>query len=325
MQREALEKSKWKVLEIVQLYYIEKRTPTEIAAIMNVSPSTVSRTLSYAQSQNIVRTVVNESFLNSLELAHRLEKKFRLQKCILASAAFYGDCPSEETLRSDTTLESARYIQSILTSHDVIGVGWGNTVNKIINRLNPCIHNDTQFVLMNGDVAQCLPTLQDGPPLARVRMSIKGTLHTLEGKVFYESEEALNTALKAENVCNCLRLFPKITISICGVGSLLEDNSAELLNKNFFPKPDDLQKLMEKGACTNFLFRFFDANGKEVDTDLKRRTLSISIDQYKKIPRKILVAAGAKKRDAVRSVLNGGYVDILIVDEFLGRELDNVR
>ncbi len=322
MHREAMQKSKWKILEVVELYYIKQRTPKEIAEIMNVSPTTISRILSYAKSENIVRTYIEHPFMRSLQLAQTLKEKYRLEKCIISSAAFFGSNPEEKAINNDVALESARYLQSILTMTDIVGFGWGNTTYQIVYRLNPCVHRATQFVLMNGGgLGQTLPNLRKNLPLERMHMSFKGSLHVMRDKVLYETEEALIQALQKSENKRCFALFPKITVSICGVGSFIEDYSAEFTNKDFFPKADDLQKLIEKGTCANFLFRFFDSNGKEVDTDLKRRTLAISIDQYKQIPHKIIAASGIHKADAVRAVLNSGYADVLIVDEFLGEKL----
>ena len=63
--------------------------------------------------------------------------------------------------------------------------------------------------------------------------------------------------------------------------------------------------------------RFFDHDGQECNTTLKERMISISMEQFKKIDRKISLVSGVSKANAVLSALKGGLVDVLILDSNL--------
>lgn len=57
------------------------------------------------------------------------------------------------------------------------------------------------------------------------------------------------------------------------------------------------------------------------NSSLKNSHLGIDLETYKKIPTKIIVAAGAFKARTIRAFVKGGYVDVLIIDQTLAREL----
>ena len=54
---------------------------------------------------------------------------------------------------------------------------------------------------------------------------------------------------------------------------------------------------------------------------LKERMISISMEQFKKIDRKISLVSGVSKANAVLSALKGGLVDVLILDSNLAEAL----
>jgi DNA-binding transcriptional regulator LsrR (DeoR family) len=57
------------------------------------------------------------------------------------------------------------------------------------------------------------------------------------------------------------------------------------------------------------------------NTTLKERMISISMEQFKKIDRKISLVSGVSKANAVLSALKGGLVDVLILDSNLAEAL----
>ena len=60
---------------------------------------------------------------------------------------------------------------------------------------------------------------------------------------------------------------------------------------------------------------FIDKNGDVVNSSWEGRTISTSLDVVKQLENVIGVAAGQEKVNAIRSALNGRYLDVLITDE----------
>lgn len=67
------------------------------------------------------------------------------------------------------------------------------------------------------------------------------------------------------------------------------------------------------------MLHFIDRNGKECETELKYKTLTISLETYRKIPVKIVAASGSYKADSILALLRGNLVDVLIMDYELAK------
>lgn len=91
------------------------------------------------------------------------------------------------------------------------------------------------------------------------------------------------------------------------------------LSRLQYLQPGELALLQAKGVYGDMMLRFFDRDGRECDGDIKERTLAIDIATYKKIPCKIVVISGIQKAQALQAALQGGLIDVLIVDRKLAQ------
>lgn len=117
-------------------------------------------------------------------------------------------------------------------------------------------------------------------------------------------------------------IFDRITISVSGVGSFYPEVRSLLATTQYL-KEGELQTLIQNQAYCDILLRFINYSGRECDTDLKDRTYLISLDAYRRIPTKIVVASGTEKVTSIQALLNGQLVDVLIIDQFLAKGLLN--
>ena len=61
--------------------------------------------------------------------------------------------------------------------------------------------------------------------------------------------------------------------------------------------------------------RYFDANGDTTPfQEFNERVAGIPLDTLKKIPRRVGVAGGRQKKDAVLGAIRGGFINVLITD-----------
>ena len=77
-------------------------------------------------------------------------------------------------------------------------------------------------------------------------------------------------------------MFDKITISICGMGSLYPQLDS-LLCKSKYLTEEEISNLQKHNVVGDIVLRFFDKDGKECDTDFKDRTIAIELEQFKRI------------------------------------------
>ena len=76
-----------------------------------------------------------------------------------------------------------------------------------------------------------------------------------------------------------------------------------------------------QGAVGDMLSHFLDENGNLLNHDVEDRLISASLDTIKNLDNVIGVAAGNSKIPAIRAVLRGAYLDVLITDEYTAQQL----
>ena len=117
-----------------------------------------------------------------------------------------------------------------------------------------------------------------------------------------------------------IHLLSHTTLSVSGIGSFYPDTTSPLANSSYL-SDYERNELKQEQAYGDMLLRFFDKDGKECNTSLRDRTLSISFDRYRKIPCKIIVASGEHKAHTLHAALKGGLADVLVISEDLAVKL----
>ena len=79
-------------------------------------------------------------------------------------------------------------------------------------------------------------------------------------------------------------------------------------------RSDQLRSLAEAGAVGEVCMRYVDADGAPVASDLDTLTIGVTLDQLSRARRRWAVVGGSRKLDAIRGVLRGGWVDVLVTD-----------
>lgn len=319
MKSEVYSQSTWMAMKAARLYYLEGLSGKEIAGILNISPSTVSRLLTKSRDQEIISFVLNEPFADCLQVADQITRHYDLKETIVIPV--YGQ-PDASAARRAVALEGARYLQRIINDNDIFGIAWGRTMNHLIQMLNPCLKINNSFVTLHGSVSHCQYSFDVKNLVSRIAMACGGKKFYFTSDALTASPDELQYILSQTQNQIVNKLFSKITVSMSGCGSLYPDTDSPLLAREYhYLNADELMELKREGVYGDMLLRFFDENGRECDTSMKDRTLSIGFEEYKKIPTKIVVAADAKKAYTIRAILRGGLADVIIIDHLLAREL----
>lgn len=86
-----------------------------------------------------------------------------------------------------------------------------------------------------------------------------------------------------------------------------------LLFKQRYLSGVEFQDLKRAGSVCDCLGKFFDANGKVVQSDVNQRTLAVDLEHL--FEREvILLCAGREKLQAAQGLLRAGFVNGLIID-----------
>ena len=124
--------------------------------------------------------------------------------------------------------------------------------------------------------------------------------------------------------------FDALSVALVGIGALpipaaganadhvaasdtaTEPNSS--LVRSGALRPADIRALLAAGAVGDLLVHPFDAAGRFVAPDLGERAMAITVDQLRRVPRVVAVAAGESKAAAIAGALRTGVIRILVTD-----------
>lgn len=322
MKSEVYSQSTCIVSAVAYQYYVLGKKRSEIAQSLGLSPATLSRLLKRAKDEGIIEFRITEPYLTCCQMEEFLRRKFGLKSVIVVPVPeHYRD--DEEAIKKMTALEGARYIQRIINDGDVIGLNWGGTMYHLIQYLNPCRKVPASIITMHGSIEHSLKKLQAKSLVRRAAMSFGGSTMITTYPGLSQTAEDHQRAMDDPDYRKLKEMYSKIDISVTGVGSIYPNYTSPLLTSGYLNE-EETEEIRQKRAVCDCLLRFFDEDGRECDTSLKDRTVSISVEEYKKIPTRIVVASGKRKALAVTAMLKGDLVDVLVIDRALAEAVDDL-
>lgn len=284
----------------------------EIADQLNISQSRVSRLLRDAVEIGVVRTVVVAPAGVHADLEQRVRAAFGLKDVVIV------DTPNdnnEEALLASLGGGGAGYLETSLNHDERVGISsWSETLLAVVNSMRP------RTTRMASEVVQILGGV--GEPAVQVKAThlADGLAKVTGGRAIYlplpgivANSNIRDALLFDDYTGDAPKLWGALTTALVGIGSL---QPSELLRSSGNAVSEaDQQVLLQKGAVGDVCLRFFDADGNTVESDLDDRIIGISVGQLRATPRRIGVAGGPRKREAVLAAVRGGWVNVLVTDE----------
>jgi DNA-binding transcriptional regulator LsrR (DeoR family) len=131
--------------------------------------------------------------------------------------------------------------------------------------------------------------------------------------------EMRGALLREPSIGAVIEAWQSLTVALVGVGSL-EPSTVLRQSGNAIAAAEE-QRLRELGAIGDVCMRFFDSDGRHLNSDLDERVLGISAETLRKVPRRVGIAGGERKWRAIRAALSGGWLNVLITDRATAAEL----
>ncbi len=320
MQKEVFSQSICLIGEVAKMYYIDGMHQQDIAMHLNISKPTVSRLLKLATKYNVVSTKITEPFADCIRVQEELMKIYHTKKIYVVPVQ---DMENNLTqVKKAVAIEGARYLQRMLSDEEVLGFSWGGTMYHMMQVLNPCQKKSAHLMTLHGNISECGVEYDVQSLVRRAAMSIGGKKHILNTEGYFESQEVLNEYKKSKDYAEFKKWINHLTISFAGIGNWYPINSSPLRpSVTNYMSQKEYEELKEKKVAADFLLRYIDIDGKEIESDIKKRTLSINLGDYQKIPCKVILASGEHKTIASRAILRGNYADVMIMDYQLAKSI----
>lgn len=304
------------LVKIATLYYIDGLKQSEIAKMLDLSQSFVSRSIARCQNEGYVKISVIQPSHVFLGLESQLQKRFGITQAIVVDVP---DSPSEEQIKQAIGSAAAHYLQTSLRPNDLVGVSaWSGTISEMVNSMHPLPVKAKGVIQLlggvgpNGNIQATLLTHS----LASM-LNCKPSL--LPSQSIERSIEAKQQLMASNEVAEVVEQFSKVDLAIVGIGML--EPSVLLKNSGNYHHKDMLNILAQKGAVGDICLHYYNALGEAVLADDEDPVIGMPLLQVRNCPRVVALAGGLDKKAAIQGALVGGYVDVLVTDRYTAEAL----
>jgi DNA-binding transcriptional regulator LsrR (DeoR family) len=296
--------------KVAKLYYESNLNQMEIAKNLRLSQATVSRLFKRAREEGIVRISVHVPSGVNADLESALLKKFSLKDAIVIDCT--GD--DENQIMRDIGAAAAFYVETTIKDNEVVGISsWSSTLLALLDAMHPLPNkNRIRVVQVLGGVGNPSTEVHATRLTGRFAGLVNGTAIFLPAPGIVGSEAALRVLMEDYYVKEALELFDQVTLALVGIGSLKPSKLLDL-SGNVFTK-DELDYLRGHGAVGDILLRFFDIDGRLVESTFNDRVISMHLEQLRQVERSVGVAGGERKYSAILGALRGKWINVLITD-----------
>ncbi len=292
------------LLRVAHLYYIENLTQEEIAPLVNLSRSRVSRLLKEARERSYVSIHIRHPNAEYSEIERVIEQRFGLKEVVVVPS------PGSD-VKTALGIEAAAYLERVLRPRLVLGVAWGSTVGQVVNALGTRAIPGLRVVQMTGSIYD--PPISAGELTRRVADALGGKAFLLLAPAVVDSPRVCRAILSDSKIQRVFALHGDIDVALFGIGAIQPVVSSSLVGSGFLGAAD-LRALRAAGIVADLCSSLLLTDGTVYRGELARRMIAVSPDDLVRVPLKIAVAGGAEKVRAIAAACRARMVDVLITD-----------
>jgi len=271
----------------------------------------VGRLLDRARKVGLVSINLNTEYLDAFELSGELRRAFGLAEALVVPD-HEKESVDHHTLNARIGLGGAQFMSTHLRPGGSLGVGWGETVSRVIASTSFGSVGPVHMVTLTGGVEGYLQTILSSKGEVTGESS-EVTSATVIPSPIMASTASLAAALRAEpTIQQVLKQACGVEHALVGVGTPTAD--ATIVHMGYL-NADDARGLRERGVVGDILGQFFDADGNVVELPIHDRRIGIELSDLKLIPKVVGVAGGLHKAEAILGALHGRFLDVLVTNE----------
>ncbi len=293
---------------VAQAYYEEDLTQADIAERFGVSRIKVSRLLTRARDDGVVRITVVPPPEDNTDLERRLEQSYGLEEALVVSPS----SGSYEDTISAIGRATGEYIGRIVQDGDIIGLTWGNSVLATVDSLPSASLSGCRVVQLLGGLGHPEAEIHGAELARRAAERLGCRVRNIHAPGIVATKGVRDSLVEDPQVAHTLELGRNAAIAVLGIGAL--GPHSVLRGHGSVLSAEDCSGLLEAGVVGDIALRFFKADGTPAASPYDERTIGIELDELRGIRRRVGVAGGTEKHEAILAALRAGHVNVLVTD-----------
>lgn len=286
-------------------YYMENYTQHQIAEAMGLSRAKVIRLLEDAKTDGIIQFNFRKDDSTRVSLEKNLIATYGLNDVFVVPTPL-----NEAALTHTISRAAALYVSDHLRPGGYLNIGYGDTVSSMLGYLAKEHEDPINVVSMTGGVSYYLPSVSS--------TAYAMHLFLIPSPLIVSSSEVRDALLGEKSIQEIYAMTEHADMSVVGIGAAVE--GATVL-RNGIIRESELAILKMQGSVGDVLNHFYDSEGNPITTEIENRTISTDIEKLRTMKNVVGVAGGSEKIAAIKAVLRGGYLNVLVTDSKTAEEL----
>lgn len=291
---------------VAWMYYVEEMTQSAIADALGIGRITVVRLLAEARSMNDVRIALSRDIADLAGLEIECQKRLGVGEVVVAPLSDgAGDG------RAVIAAAAGEYVSRLLRPDMKIGLGWGETLSRMLSYLEERSLPRLSVVSLLGGVmrARAANPAECAWQFARFYMA---ECFMLAAPAIVDSRETKRALIERCGLGDVYDLAQALDAVVVGVGGTQSFAAARAYG---LVTEEEVAELKAAGAIGNLIYNFFDAQGCLVDHSINARVMSIPVESLRKASARIMVAGGGDKVEAIVAACRLLRPTALVTDE----------
>jgi deoxyribonucleoside regulator len=300
-----------RLVQVARAYYLDNQIQSEIARSLGISRSLVSRYLTAAREQGIVRIQIVDPSEISYQVGQTLKQHFPHLKEVVVAPSFSVE---PDSVRIMIGRYAANYLIHLLKPGQTLTLGCGRTLRAMVDALQHRRLPGSVIVQAMGNIGHEAHNI-DYNEIARQAAEALG------GRVYYVSAPAIlgkasgraDDLIKANPALeSALSLAKSADVYMVGIGSIESD---QLYTRTGLLQDEELDDLRKQRAVGDICGHFFNIEGQQQKSAFEEQLVGIQLDDLRRAEYAIGVAGGTDKVVSVLGALRGEFINTLVSDE----------
>jgi deoxyribonucleoside regulator len=299
------------LVNIARMYFEYGYSQSMIADALGLSRPYVSKLISEARERGIVSITINDPQQSESRLERELRARFELRRVIVVPSSEDG------TALVSIGQAAARYLNGIIKSGDIIGMGWGTTMFSLARHvIKRDDLEDVKVVAFSGLRVNLEQNVYGVEIITRTAGALGAVPYIMAAPTAFDTAPARRDFETQSRIERVLALARGANIAIFTLGDFKRTTS---LTREGVISEQQTQLLMASGAVGDVCLHVIDQSGRLCDEALDARIMALPLENIRQKEYRIGIAAGRNKIEPVYAALCGGIVNVLVVDEDIAK------
>lgn len=307
-----LKNTKFSLL-VCEMFYQRGMSQKEISAELGISRSQICRVIASAVESGLVTIAINYPNAEEGEYQRLISEKYGI------SEVYIYDIGGDETelgTQNLATVSQGLY-QIFLKDNTRVGVMAGKSVRAVVDAIPRTTSKGLEFVALCGGSQNNGSAWNANVIANNFAFKTGGKYYTLNAPQFLQNAETRVALFEEPSIKEVLEIGKNCDVAFLGIGAVDLNSTTTKANKFI---NTDIIALKNSGAVASICGSYLDQNGKIVAREIGSRIVGLSIDELSKT-RKIGIAIGKDKHEAIKATLKGKHIDVLVTSLETARHL----